>query len=173
MILLPGKFFLIKSKLNSKSVFKVRLILICFEPSIMGIGNNPYYCWSIEEISGNKMETSEWRTKKRNFRMEDILRKTTVKWITTIKTTVMVKFVIKRLINHFVQYNLVLLCYIYSLLVYHVIVIIIVRLFIVDITDGFTKIMPCITISLFYFHIFKQIIIKIILMWIISLACFF
>lgn len=76
----------------------------------------------------------------------------------------MVKFVIKRLINHFVQYNLVLLCYIYSLLVYHVIVIIIVRLFIVDITDGFTKIMPCITISLFYFHIFKQIIIKIILM---------
>lgn len=79
MILLPGKFFLIKSKLNSKSVFKVRLILICFEPSIMGIGNNPYYCWSIEEISGNKMETSEWRTKKRNFRMEDILRKTTVK----------------------------------------------------------------------------------------------
>jgi hypothetical protein len=22
----------------------------------MGIGNNPFYCWSVEEISGNKVE---------------------------------------------------------------------------------------------------------------------
>jgi hypothetical protein len=27
-----------------------------FVITLIGIGNNPYYCWSVEEISGNKME---------------------------------------------------------------------------------------------------------------------